>query len=273
MSNIPKIIHYMWLGEKPLSEQTKKYIETWKQHNPDYKIMEWNEKNVDTNCCDFVHEAYLNKKYAFIADYVRLKALKEYGGIWLDTDVEVTKSFDDLLSLNGFLSFENEAYTESAIMGSSKNSNYINLLYDFYFNRKFIKNNKMDLTPNTVIQSIFLKEYFGLKYKNVTQNLADELTVFTSDYFAPKDYTTGEITITKNTYAIHNFVGSWVGKNATFQAKFLRAVRKILGKKIFGFFTRCYIKSQEKTYLNEYKKIINMKEKIESKENKKEKEV
>lgn len=260
MSKIPKIIHYMWLGEKPLSEQTKQYIETWKKHNPDFEIKEWNEKNVDLNSCKFVVEAYKNKKYAFVADFVRLKALKEYGGIWLDTDVEVIKPFKDLLSLNGFLGFENEAYTESAIMASSKNSEYINLLYDFYSNRSFIKKNKMDQTPNTVIQSIFLKKYFGMKYKNKTQNLADELTVFTSDYFAPKDYTTGEITITENTYAIHNFAGSWFGKNANFFAKLLKGLRKIFGKKVFGFFTRIYIKSKEKTYLNEYKKILKNKE-------------
>lgn len=95
---IPKIIHYCWFGGNPLSEEAKYYISTWKKYCPDYEIREWNESNFDINENDYCREAYEKKKWAFVTDYVRLKALYEFGGVYMDTDVEVVKSLDPLLS-------------------------------------------------------------------------------------------------------------------------------------------------------------------------------
>ncbi|MBQ9792418.1 MAG: glycosyl transferase [Clostridia bacterium] len=255
-TKIPKIIHYMWVGNNPKSEEILKNIESWKKLNPDFEIIEWNENNFDLNYCQFIKDALSNKKYAFVADWVRLYAINKLGGIWLDTDVEVIKPFGELMNLDGFISFENEAYLETAIMAGKKGSQWINTLYKFYTNRSFYYKNEMDLTPNTVINSIFLKKFYNMKYKNKLQVIENELTIFPSDYFAPKDYTTGIITTTENTVAIHNFSGSWMSKNANKQQKFLRFIRKIFGKKIFGCFTRLYIKSVEKRYLKEYKQVV-----------------
>ena len=106
METIPKIIHYCWFGEKEMPKVEKNYIEGWKKICPDYKIMCWNETNVNLQENLYVSQAYKSKKYAFVSDYFRIKALYEYGGIYLDTDVELLKSFDDLLFLNGFTGFE-----------------------------------------------------------------------------------------------------------------------------------------------------------------------
>ena len=103
---IPKIIHCVWFGQNEFSEKEKKCIESWKKYLPEYEIMVWNEKNFDLNQNKYVKEAYILKKYAFVSDYVRLWALYHYGGIYMDTDVEVVKPFDDFLNKSVFLCFE-----------------------------------------------------------------------------------------------------------------------------------------------------------------------
>lgn len=105
--NMEKIIHYCWFGGNEKSQIIKKCINSWKKYMPEYKIMEWNEKNIDLSFSPFVIEAYKNKKWAFVSDVIRLKVLYEYGGIYLDTDVELYESLDDLLKNNdAFFSFK-----------------------------------------------------------------------------------------------------------------------------------------------------------------------
>ena len=106
--NIPKIIHYCWFGGKELPESAKKCIDSWKRFFPDYKIKEWNESNFDINYCDYTKEAYEAKKWAFVSDVARFKILYENGGFYFDTDVEVIKSFDDIISNGAFMGFEND---------------------------------------------------------------------------------------------------------------------------------------------------------------------
>ena len=103
---IPKIIHYCWFGSNPLSETAQECIASWRKYCPDYEIKEWNENNFDLNCCNFVKEAYEAKKWAFVRDVARLKIIYEEGEIYLDTDVQVVKSFDDLLNNQCFLGEE-----------------------------------------------------------------------------------------------------------------------------------------------------------------------
>ena len=93
-----KYIHYCWFGGKPLPKLAKKCIKSWKKYLPDYEIIRWSEENVDLEECPFIKEAYENKKWAFVADYARTKAIYEYGGIYFDTDMEVVKNIDELLN-------------------------------------------------------------------------------------------------------------------------------------------------------------------------------
>ena len=110
---IPKIIHYCWFGGNDKLESVMKCIESWKKYLPDYEIMEWNESNFNIKKANqYVREAYDNKKWAFVTDYVRLIALYENGGIYFDTDVEVFKSFDSLLSEKAFFGFESTIYVQ-----------------------------------------------------------------------------------------------------------------------------------------------------------------
>ena len=103
-----KYIHYCWFGGKPLPKLAKKCIKSWKKYLPDFEIIEWNEQNFDINITNFSRDAFKNKKWAFVSDVARIYALKEYGGIYFDTDMIVTKNIDELLKDEVFAGWESE---------------------------------------------------------------------------------------------------------------------------------------------------------------------
>lgn len=94
---IPKVIHYCWFGRGPKSELMQKCMDSWKNYCPDWEIVEWNEDNFDVNFCPYAAKAYREKRYSFLADAARLKIIFENGGVYLDTDVELIHSLDNLL--------------------------------------------------------------------------------------------------------------------------------------------------------------------------------
>ena len=207
---IPKIIHYCWFGrgEKPKFEQ--KCISSWKKHLPDYMIKEWNEDNFDIEKHPFAKEAYDNKKYAFVADVVRVYALYHEGGIYLDTDVEVLKSFNPFLSHLAFTGFEGDKYITTGIMGCSKGSKWMKDCLEYYKDKHFVKSDgTFDMTTNVRIMTTYMVGY-GLKQNNKFQEISGIVTIYPKDYFCPKSYQTGDFYKTKNTVAIHHFHGSWL---------------------------------------------------------------
>ena len=125
---IPKIIHYCWLSGEPYPEKIRKCIASWKEILPDYTIKLWDMNSFDVNSIDFVREAVSVRKWAFAADYIRLYALYTEGGIYLDSDVLVRKSFNPFLDNDLFSAVEyypdyvNECNTLSLLNedGSSK---------------------------------------------------------------------------------------------------------------------------------------------------------
>lgn len=206
--SIPKIIHYCWFGGKEMPDDSKRYIESWKKYCPNYQIIEWNEKNFDLNSVLYVKEAYEEKKWAFITDYVRLYALHKFGGIYMDTDVEVLKNLDEFLDNEGFSGFEREDAILTGIMAAEKANPFIKELLDEYKDIHFRrKDGSLDLMTNvTRITNCGLKH--GLKLNNKEQTVW-HYKLYPKEYFCPKDYQTGQINITSNTYTIHHFSGSW----------------------------------------------------------------
>ena len=124
-----KYIHYCWFGNKPLSKLSKQCIKSWKKYLPDYEIICWNETNCNLNDCAFVKGAYENGKWAFVADYFRTKALNEYGGIYFDTDMKLTKDISKLLNDETFLGVE---YGNSVAVGVWYEKNRISDLFPKY---------------------------------------------------------------------------------------------------------------------------------------------
>ncbi len=263
---IPKIIHYVWLGKGKKSPLFEKCLKSWKEKCPDYQIIEWNETNFDFSCSRYAREAYEQKKYGFVPDYIRAKVLYDHGGIYLDTDVEIVKSFDSLLEEDFLISFENGAYLETAILGSCKGHPFAKMMADFYIDKPYIENGKIDFTPSTPIWTHFINKHYKLKLKNSYQKLkansdenAPTITVFPSEYFCPINFTTKKLKQTENTYAIHYFSATWFTGKLKTREKLLKAVYYTVGEKIFTTFTRTYAKSVGRKIEKHLKRVEKMK--------------
>lgn len=239
---IPKKIHYCWFGGKELPEDARRCIESWRKFLPDYEIKEWNESNFDINCNQYVREAYVARKFAFVTDYVRLFALKHDGGVYMDTDVEVLKSYDPFLHLTAFSGFENNNYVPTGMMASEKGGKWVTELLDEYKDRNFIQTDgSYDMTTNTFAITAHAKRY-GLKCNNTFQDIKGLATFFPSDYFCPKDHTTGKIMLTENSVCIHHFAASWLPHNTLGWRKHQLKVflAKILGQRIITIMSDLY---------------------------------
>jgi len=229
---IPKIIHYCWFGGKPLPDLAKKYIETWKKHCPDYQICEWNENNFDIRLCKYVSEAYDSKKWAFVADFVRFFVLHEIGGIYLDTDVEILKNFDDLLDANAFFGFGSENLS-LPVFGCVKNSKCIEDILEDYYARNFIlADGSFDLTTiERTAQKILINSY-GLAINGKYQILRDNIKIYPKEYFYSTDWQTGITKLNPKLYVIHHAEGSWLTDNQKLYLSRVKKYTKVFGKHI-----------------------------------------
>lgn len=209
---IPKIIHYCWFGNKPLPEHDRQCIETWKKYCPDYEIKCWNESNYDLSKCKYMLEAYNSNKLGFVPDYARLDIIYNHGGIYLDTDVILEKSFDDLLINEGFAGFESNQYVNLGQgFGAEKGNKIIKALMDSYDKLSFIsKTGEMNLTASPILNS---KELCRLGFNmNGAEQCVSGFKIYPKDYFCPLDYSTGILHRTEKTYSIHTFNGSWLSE-------------------------------------------------------------
>ena len=231
---IPKIIHYCWFGRGQMPELALKCIASWKKYLPEYQLKLWNEDNFDINSIAYVKEAYESKKFAFVTDYIRLFALYSEGGVYMDTDVEVLKSLDNLLHLPAFSGFESEKDIPTGIMASQKSGEWAQEMMAYYDDRNFIlSNGKLDMTTNVqIISGIMTTNGFVLK--NGYQVYKNKMHIFPKTYFCPKGRT-GIITLTEDTYCIHHFASSWQTPYNRFK-KFI--FRKIIGVEITDFLVK-----------------------------------
>lgn len=220
---IPKAIHYCWFGRGPMPQLALDCIASWHKYMPDWEYKLWNEDNFDVNCNQYVKEAYESKKYAFVTDYVRLFALKTEGGVYMDTDVEVLKAYDDaLMSLPAFTGYEGSKKMPpvTGTMASEADGEWVSEQLSYYDDARFIKDDGTpDLTSNTVTISRIMQENGFVP--DGKHQIYKGLHIFPVEYFCPRQ-TTGEILITENTYCDHHFIGSWAGKKEKFNL--LRAI-------------------------------------------------
>ncbi|MGL1892230.1 MAG: glycosyltransferase [Spirochaetaceae bacterium] len=204
--SISKKIHYCWFGNGELSSEAKESIKSWKKYLPEYELVLWNEENFDIRSNKFVSEAYDAKKYAYVTDYVRLYVLNKLGGIYFDTDVEVLKSFDDLLNFKAFAGYEGNKLLGTGIIGAIKNHPWIGRLLKEYDEKDFLlKDGRYNDVPNSVLVSEITLLYFGWKDTNTYQVLDHDINIFQSDVFSAKDSNTGKLFANENTYSIHHF--------------------------------------------------------------------
>ncbi len=231
-----KYIHYCWFGGKPLPRLAKKCIKSWQKYLPDYQIMEWNEKNFDVNMTKFSKGAYEAKKWAFVSDVARIYALKEYGGIYFDTDMLVTKDIHFLEEDEVFAGWESEFYVAVGILGAkNKNNTLINTLWQFYLDNEFNPDAMSSVSIPVLLTNLLKSEYNLLPNHQINQKLKDGVKIYARDYFYPISCDDTPNEFTENTCTIHYYVASWVSNSDKRRLKFQIKFGKKWGNRILNF--------------------------------------
>lgn len=227
---IPKIIHYCWLSGEPMPQKLVDCIETWRVLMPDYEIMCWDSKRFDISSVKWVEQACSIQKWAFAADYIRLYAIYHHGGIYLDSDIRMLKSFDPMLCHRGFSGTEYyERATklakhnyginiEAAVIGAEKHHPMIKDFMDYYHDRDFIRPG--DVLSAAVMPLILshIATRHGFVYDiNAHQILDGDFHIYPYDYFVGQN-SRQDCPVTYNTVAIHMTYGSWrpQGRNSIY---------------------------------------------------------
>lgn len=223
-----KYIHFIWVGDKPLSKLAKKCIKSWKKYLPDYEIKKWSEENINLNECAFIKEAYEKKKYAFVADYVRTKVINEYGGIYLDADMEVTKDITNLLKNNTFLGVEDSNMIACGVWYEKKPNSYLSKwLLNFYKSLPGLNEEDLyTISIPRIITECLMDQGFNM-YEDGIQILKKEIHIYPRDYFYPISYDRKNNIFTDNTCMIHYYDASWIPKWEQRE----RNIFKVLGNK------------------------------------------
>lgn len=234
---IPKNLHYVWLGGSEYPPVIRKCIESWKKYLSDYKFIKWDESNFDVNFNRYVSEAYKSKKYAFVSDYIRLKALYDCGGVYLDTDCRVKKSFNDLISLSAFTGFGGDNREIAAhALAFEKGSPFIKECLDSYENERFItaEGGFNDKTVNERMTEILEKHGF---IRNGKEQTIFGVKIFPMTYFCPISYSPDvKDCKSKKTYCVHIWSDKEVKREKCFLIKLGRKLkldklkRKILNR-------------------------------------------
>lgn len=213
-NKIPKIIHFCWFGHGQYDEKMKFCMESWNEFCPEYQIMKWDEESFDLSSCLYAKQAYEKKRWAFVTDYVRFKVLEQYGGIYMDTDMQLLKSLDGFLHDDAFFSFKQlvegmKLYTlTSGIIGSVKGNTLFEPLIESFESRSYLnEKGEEDMTPVAAfLTDILVKHNFE---QNNELQKKDGIAVYPNDYLCPTLLKGNDVVITENTAAIHHFVGTW----------------------------------------------------------------
>ena len=215
---IPKIIHYVWVGRNPKSKLIQECIATWKEKLPNYQIIEWNEDNFDIHENSYIEQAYTAKKWAFVSDYIRAKAIYTQGGIYLDTDVRVLDRLDPLLNDKAFIGFENNEYLSAAIFGAEKGHPLMKDILDYYDQKNFTfdSNNQLDGVNSLSVTEIVTKNY-GLKLGNFDQNLNQGLHVYNDGVLCNPS---------SSSKTIHLFTGTWMNGRHSLKQKIVTTLKR-----------------------------------------------
>ena len=198
---IPKVIHYCWLSDDQVPPDLKFYMKSWEKMLSGYEFVKWDFNRFDKSSSSWVSDAFDNKKYAFACDYIRLYAIYNYGGIYMDMDIEVLKSFDDLIEKEYFFGYEGEPKNgiEAGIFGAEKGNEFIGKCLDYYKGRKFVKKDGSfdQKTLPLIMQAVMDENEF-------------EYEIYDNKTFTAKSFSTGEEFPEEKTYTIHHFAGSWI---------------------------------------------------------------
>lgn len=231
--SIPKVIHYVWVGGKPLPKFQQQCIASWRKYLPDFEIVEWNETNFDISANQYCREAYEAKKWAFVSDYIRIHVLYHQGGIYMDTDVEVLQPFpEEFLECEAFSGYETPNSIPTGIMASSPGQRMFREILRFYEDSHFVNE---DGSQN-IITNVYTITEIAKRNGFVPDNTKKEIlgfTLYPQTYFCPLSHDSSEICFSENTYTIHHFSGTWCDRKTRFVGKWNKGLEKKT-KKLLG---------------------------------------
>lgn len=210
--NIPKKIHYCWFGGNEKPKLIKRCIKSWKKFCPDYEVIEWNEYNFDVNMNTYCRIAFRNKMWAHLSDYVRLKVLYDYGGIYMDTDVELVKPLDPFLNHQCFMGFQHERYVSNGlIMGAVSGCSFLRKHMERYDDIIFDSENDTEKFYICQEHTTALLVSMGLEIPYYGEEIVyvGDIAIYPKDYFSPYDIRTEKMHKTVRTVAIHYYASSW----------------------------------------------------------------
>lgn len=229
---IPKFVHYCWFGGRPKPANVLEYIQNWQSMLPDYEIHEWNESNFDLDAWPYARQAWDAGKYAFVSDVARLHALHQLGGVYLDTDVEVRRPFDDLLDNPVVLGFEEGDYIATSTILAMPKSRLIGDFLASYQDRRFIhEDGNLDQTTNVEVLTSMLVGS-GLSRDGKPQLVSwhgEQVMVVEQVKFSPLDYINGICKADATTYTVHHFGQSWNSSAGRIRASIRRALICLIG--------------------------------------------
>lgn len=230
---IPKIIHYCWFGPSKMPKLAELCIASWRKYMPEYELRLWTEQEFDVNSIPFTREAYREGRYAFVSDYVRLWAVYKYGGVYLDTDVELKRSLAPLCDRGAWLGREQSErdYPPNLGLGFALPAKHwlSRAMLDYYQELMFPRSYKKK-SQVTIVETLrpVLAPY-GLEYRDKHQQIED-VHIYPSAYFAPKQYYTGRVRITGDTYSVHHYAASWVSPLQKWKNRFIALVGPRIGQ-------------------------------------------
>lgn len=208
---IPKLIHYCWFGKEEIPARYRKWMESWKKYCPDYEIIRWSEDNYDVHKSKYMSQAYDMGQWAFVSDYARIDIINEYGGVYLDTDVEVTRNFDELLRNDAFCGFENCQLVNSGLgFGSRKQNRILTEIKEYYDSRSFQQEDgNLDKRCCPYIQTEIMEKH-GLKGNGAFQ-IVDGMTVLPPRVLCGmSSHSFRTLRDLSCTYAIHHYTATWL---------------------------------------------------------------
>ena len=240
---IPKVIHYCWFGHSPKPALFQRCIASWKKYCPDYEIIEWNEDNFDISQNDYAREAYEEKKWAFVTDYARLWIVYNHGGIYLDTDVEIIKEFDDLLGDPAFFGFEdNESIATGLGFGAEPGNPVVGAMLKDYDHIHFrLPDGSLDQLPCPIRNTKSISRLLPNSYDGKTIVKTKHAAFYPAEYFCPLSADGTTMKKTKHTHSIHWFSATWLSEDEqivhTYRI-FRGKCEHLFGKRLGGYVAR-----------------------------------
>ena len=183
-NKIPPTIHYCWFGRGAKPEVFDKCLASWRTYMPNCEIVEWNEDNTDLSFCGFLADAYAAKKWAFVSDVIRLKVVYEYGGIYMDTDVELKEPFDPLMINEAFFFFQNHNQINTGMgFGAAKGNDLVKSMLDIYLCTEFQPDNLLSISCPVLNTQVIKNTFTEFRANKETQLINNMLFVDSDEYW------------------------------------------------------------------------------------------